>query len=177
MKKNNEKPKENKNNKKHHFLIDYYRTHVGPTSEDLMRSLGLSPTGATRSYEGFKKETEEKEGLKEEFKYLEEGRKCYLKIEDKQIEIGKISTRKCKLLKCLFKPFGKAKTIDIVFGDIQLPKDRNNQRLWSEYLGRSNKETIIRTTGKEIQRTLSQKRSKRSLIFHVKNREVWLETN
>lgn len=111
-------------------------------------------------------------------KYLEKETKCYLSgATKKEIEIGRINTRKCKLFKSLFNPLGIAKTIDTVFGDIQLPKDGRNQEIWNEYLGKRGKESIIRNTWKEIQRILSKHNSKKNLILHLKNRKVWLDIN
>lgn len=112
----------------------------------------------------------------EKVKYIEKGEKCYLVgVTDKEIGIGKINTRKCKLLKCLFNPFGVAKLIDVAFGNIQLLKDRTNPDLWDEYLGEGRRVSIIKTTAKEIQRILSRYKSKRRLKFHIKDRKIWLE--
>jgi len=110
-------------------------------------------------------------------KYITEEGHCYLKTSKKNIKIGKINTRKCKLLQCLSSPLGIAQTIDTVFGKIQLPKDEQNKELWSEYLGRGKKEPIIKTTGKEIQRILSKKKAGVSLSLHVENRMAWIEFN
>lgn len=114
------------------------------------------------------------EKLKEEIKFTTKENACYLKEGDKEIKIGKLNTRKCKLLECLFNPLGTAKTVDVVCGDIHLNKDNQNRELYDEYGGKTKKESIIRTTGKEIQRILSSKKSKYSLAFHIQDRRVWL---
>jgi hypothetical protein len=107
--------------------------------------------------------------------YVTKENVCYIKTQDKEIKIGKVTTRKCKLLKCLFEPIGTAKTIDTVFGDIQMSKDANNQRLWDGYLGKRIKISIIRTTGKEIQRIFSKNKIKTKIIFHIKDKMIWME--
>ena len=65
-------------------------------------------------------------------KYITKDNLCFLQINNREIKIGNANSRKCKLLKCLMNPFGIAKTVEIIFGEIQLPKDKNNQNLWSE---------------------------------------------
>ena len=108
--------------------------------------------------------------------YIEEENYCFLKTSDKTVKIGKASTRKCRLLKSLLYPrIGTAKTIETVLEEIQLLKDRNNRELWNEYLEKGKKEQIIRTTAKEIQRILNQKRLREKLVFHIQNRKVWIE--
>ena len=118
-----------------------------------------------------------KNAIQTRLKYIEEEGKCFLEENNKKMLIGKTNSRKCRLLNCLFDQFGVARTLDVVFGNIQLPKDRKHSGLWNDYLGRRQRETIIRTTGKEIQRIISKNKLKKGLEFHVKDNMVWLESN
>ena len=106
---------------------------------------------------------------------MEENKRCFLREGKDRVEIGGIGTRKCKLLKCLLN--SPAKIIDVVLGDIEIPRDRENPMLWNAYLGGSRKESIIRGTGKEIQRAINnaENKIKTHLIFHVKDKKVWIE--
>lgn len=135
-------------------------------------------------YQEYKKHYQDKNQIKqvkekiENLKYLGKEKDCYLEIKKKKIKIGKTNTRKCKLLKCLLSDApGVARTLDIVFGDIQIPKDRGDSTVWDEYLGRNKKKSIIINTTKEIKRIINNTKDKpkNHLIFHIKNNRIWVE--
>ena len=108
-------------------------------------------------------------------KYYTKKNLCYLRISDKDVKIGKTNTRKCKLLESLSVYVGVAKSIDVVFGDIQLVKDRGNTLLWNGYLSKENRKIIITNTIKEIQRRLAQEGLAGKLKFHRANNLIWID--
>ncbi len=85
---------------------------------------------------------------------LDENGMGYLKLnrKGKKIPIGKIKTRKFRLLKILIDPVGTARTVDSVFEEIKLPRDEKDGRLNDSYLSHKRKLEIIQNTLKELQK-------------------------
>ena len=99
----------------------------------------------------------------------------YLAIKGKTIKIGALGTRQYRLIKYLITPFGVSKTMDSVFDQIRLSKDRENSKLLNTITSKATREEIIRQTVKEIQRILSNNGVKKVLKFNFKNNNVKVE--
>ncbi len=78
----------------------------------------------------------------------------YLKLnrKGKKVPVGKIKTRKFRLLDALIDPIETARTVDSVFEKIKLPRDERDGRLNDSYLSHKRKLEIIRNTLKELQK-------------------------
>jgi hypothetical protein len=77
------------------------------------------------------------------FKFYKQGEK---------IPVGKVGTRKYRLLATLMNPLGVAKTVDSVFEAIRLLKDESDGRLRDDYLSQTRKLERIEFTIKELQK-------------------------
>lgn len=77
------------------------------------------------------------------FKFYKQGEK---------IPVGKVGTRKYRLLTALIDPIGVAKAIDAVFDAIRISKDDSDGRLRDDYLSTSRKMEIIEFAIKELQK-------------------------
>lgn len=75
----------------------------------------------------------------------------FLVIDNNKIEVGKIGTRKFRLLESLCDPFGLGKTIDSVFDNIRLDKDSLNPSISGSHTAHVAKLVIIESTFGEIQ--------------------------
>ncbi len=99
----------------------------------------------------------------------------YLTIKNKVIKIGAVGIRKYKLLKCLITPFGVPKTMDAVFDQIRLSKDRRNEALLNSITSKAAREEIVKNTVKEVQRILSNNGFKKILKFSFGNETMKVE--
>jgi len=83
-----------------------------------------------------------------------EGNTGYFKFykEGPKIEIGKVGTRKYRLLVCLLDTLKSARTVDSVFEAIKISKDKSDTYLSDPYISPSRKLAIIQNTMKELQK-------------------------
>ena len=88
-----------------------------------------------------------------------------------KIKIGNIRSRHYRLLEALINPVGVAKTVDIVFDAIRLPKDKIDSRLKDQYLARNRQIDLIKYSMKELQK-INGLRNKICLEFYDNNRTV-----
>lgn len=123
------------------------------------------------------KETVKTVSKKNEISTVEEKGIGYLKLykQGKKIKIGNIKTRKFKLLKALSDPLEVAKTINIVFNQISLPKDKNDSSLADAYLSIDRQRNLIEYTVKELQKIddltgkikIKYENNKRSVCLYI----------
>jgi len=103
-------------------------------------------------------------------KYVKKEGSGYLVILREYILIGKISTRKCKLLDAL-SPFEKALGLDALLAGIKI--DRDEERNWSSLLADEySKRQIVRNTCKEINRILAVSKPRCRISISIWNRQV-----
>ena len=101
------------------------------------------------------------------FKFYKQGLK---------IKIGGIKTRKFMLLKALSDPLGVAKTIEVVFENITIPKDKNDSTLNDIYLSLEKQRNLIEYTIKELQK-IKELKGKVKLEFINNRKSVRLIVN
>ncbi|MFA5358637.1 MAG: hypothetical protein WC310_02320 [Patescibacteria group bacterium] len=99
---------------------------------------------------------------------------CYLNIDSRNIKVAKYNTRQGRLIKRLWDYFGLATSTNEIINIIQEPKDQKNGLLTDDY-NEWQKIEKIKTTIKEIQRTLKRNGLNKRFSFHVKGRKVWVE--
>ena len=99
----------------------------------------------------------------------------YLKFykQGPKIGIGGAKTRKYRLLESLFDPLGIAKTVNVVFDKIQLPKDKGDSRLAHSYFSEERQRELIIYTMKELQK-IKELKGKIKLEFINNKRSVRL---
>lgn len=109
---------------------------------------------------------------------LKEGKSGYLKFykQGPKIRVGNLTSRKYKLMACLFDPLGVAKTTDAVFESIKTKKDGTDERLNNSYLAKDRKREIIQFTMKELQK-IKKLKGKIKLNFQQNDRMIILELN
>lgn len=98
---------------------------------------------------------------------LIEGKMGYLKFykEGQRILVGKVDTRKYRLLSVLWEPLGVARAIDVVFEAVKDPKDNSDGRLKDRYTAPARQREIIDYTMKELQKIKGLK-GRISLAYH-----------
>ena len=69
-----------------------------------------------------------------------------------KIPVGKVGTRKYRLLATLIEPLGVAKTVDSVFDAIRLSRDESDGSLRDDYFSQTPKLERIEFTIKELQK-------------------------
>ncbi len=99
----------------------------------------------------------------------------YLKLsrKGKRILIGKIKTRKFRLLNAFIDQIETARTVDSVFEKIRLSRDKKDSRLNDSYLSHKRKLEIIKNTLKELQKNedlrgrirIEYKNNKRNILL------------
>jgi hypothetical protein len=112
----------------------------------------------------------------------------YLLFHGERIEIGESRTGKFKLVEILCAPFGKAKTVDVVFNCVKTNKDKNktDSSLESDYTGLTRRLNLLKSQMREINRAItshakanSLKKFKHRLALktdhNTNNKIVWLE--
>jgi hypothetical protein len=99
----------------------------------------------------------------------------YLKFsnQDKKIKIGGIGTRKYRLLEILIEPLGVARTIESIFENIGISRDKVDSRLRDTYLSKERKREIIEYAMKELQKIEGLK-SRVKLGFSNNKNNAWL---
>ena len=86
-----------------------------------------------------------------------ENKKGYLKLSkhSERIFIGGMETRKFKLMRALMEPeqaMSARKSIEMIFNQIRIDKDKNNERIKDEYTGFEERLKIIQHTIKDLQK-------------------------
>ncbi len=106
---------------------------------------------------------------------LEEKGKGYIKFykEGPRILIGKVSTKKHKLIKALIDPLGTAKNVNVVFDAIKDRKAASDIRLKDTYTAANRERELIDFTMKELQKIKGLK-GRISLTYHHNNSTVLL---
>lgn len=110
--------------------------------------------------------------------YVEEKGIGYLKVDGKNIKIGKIDTRRSTLTRYLWDRdhFGKLLTVDSVFEEIRIKKDNDNASLLNPSTNQSERKKLISTTFKEISRILTRQNiQKFQLTIQGRNCKVELK--
>lgn len=108
---------------------------------------------------------------------FKEGKKGYLRFykTGPKILLGKVETRKYKLMETLSHPFGTPKTVDSVFEAIRTTKDRIDGYLTDAYHSNRRKLEIINYTLKELQKikglkskiTLTVNKDRNTIILNL----------
>ena len=103
------------------------------------------------------------------------GKKGYLKFykEGPRIFIGKIDTRKYRLIEGLIEPLGVAKNLDSVFEAIRDPKDDMDSHLKDKYTAPARQRDIIDYAMKELQK-IKELQGRVSITYHHGGRTVAL---
>ncbi len=100
----------------------------------------------------------------------------YLILGGEKIQVGGCRTNKFRLLEALCTPFGTAKTMDAIFE--QMNTNGRDETSADAYRGRSEKESAIKGTFKEVQRVISAHKKKVKNIPKLKlesdSLKVWL---
>lgn len=96
----------------------------------------------------------------------------YLVIDGVQIAIGKIGTRKYRLIKCLCDPFGVQKKLDTVFDAVRLAKDDRDGYLNNPLTRMHRKITIIENTFGEVQEMLRKKGKPDSIRLDISPHQI-----
>jgi len=98
---------------------------------------------------------------------IKDNKQGYLKFykEGPRILIGKVDTRKYRLVEVLFDPLGVAKSIEVVFEAIRDPKDEADGRLKGEYTAPTRQRELIDYAMKELQKIKGLK-GRISLVYH-----------
>ena len=104
----------------------------------------------------------------------EENGEGFLMAKNKRIKIGKVSTRKYRLLKYLH-PFGTTRTVDSVFDAIRTSKDKENSLLQDEATAGTERKRIIDGTRKEIYRMLAENKLRGILKIQMRQNRVKIE--
>lgn len=103
----------------------------------------------------------------------------YLKFDKygEKIKIGTPKSRHFRLLECLLEPFGKAKTIEVVFDWIKLLKDKKDSDLsgWDNYKKKNRQIVIIQNAIKELQKG-NKLRKKLAFEFDDIKTKIWIKS-
>jgi len=144
--------------------------------DNFYKSCGKSYNSKAKAYQqrnAEEKGQEQKVNPEDSGSYFEEKGNGYLEFKERKVEIGKIDSRKSKLVKTLWHPdhFGQTLTLASIFEEIIIDKDRKRQSLRGGATVEDEKYEIIKNAKIEIQKIL-RRESIKNFSFSMKKREL-----
>lgn len=166
------------------IILDYYTCPREPFDKVITEEWFKDNIMIKMNNEFYKKLSKELDKLGESSSCDIEKPKCstkeggwgYLKLDGKDIKIGKINTRKYKFVSALTgNLFGLNRNINEVINAVALSKDNSNSILWNEYTGQEAKRGIVENQRREFYRILKSKGMSGIIRIVIKDKNVRME--